>query len=323
MECEKCHKKIAPTWRFCPFCNADLAVSQLLCPNKDCRKPLEKGFVYCPFCGTEAIDEDLVQKCPRCNFRMIGAWLFCPACGYGAALEQGKAGCGSLKVLYLPDGNEITMVFIPAGQFEMGDDKNRHADEKPQHKVTIKKPFFLGQYPITQGQLKSVMGGSFSGDPRLPAVSVTWLKACEFCKKLSELFEGKYLFRLPSEAEWEYACRAGTTTEFYTGADLTKEQANFSSSGLKRVGSFPPNPWNLYDMHGNVWEWCQDAYASSYKEAPTDGSAFSRDDPNKVCRGGAWSSPKVDCRSPNRQTFPQNIAMNDIGFRIVAVELRN
>jgi len=187
----------------------------------------------------------------------------------------------------LGKGVLLEMVYIPGGTFMMGSPKNEGYDsEKPQHKVTV-KPFLMGKYPITQAQWIAVMDNNpsyFKGDNR-PVEKVSWHDGVEFCKRLFDK-TGK-AYRLPSESEWEYACRAGTTTPFYFGETITTDLANYNgtrtyASGPKGVyrketndvGSFPPNAFGLYDMHGNVWEWCADLWHDNYDGAPTDGSAW-------------------------------------------------
>ena len=233
-------------------------------------------------------------------------------------------------------GNDITleMVAIPGGTFLMGtEDKEierlvkkfgwEESWEKPQHEVAV-PPFFMGKYPITQAQWKAIAATAkididletnpslFKGD-ELPVERVNWYEATEFCKRLSR--ETKREYRLPSEAEWEYACRAGTTTPFYFGETITGELANYDASetyaeeakGEYReettpVGQFPPNAFGLYDMHGNVWEWCADTLHDNYDGAPRDGSAWleNGDDNHSPPRGGSWCYPPNCCRSAFR-----------------------
>ena len=189
----------------------------------------------------------------------------------------------------LGNGVLLEMVYIPGGTFMMGSpetEEKRRKSESPQHKVTV-KPFLMGKYPITQAQWIAVMGKNpshFKGDNR-PVENVSWHDCVKFCKRLFDK-TGK-AYRLPSESEWEYACRAGTTTPFYFGETITTDLANYDgnytyASGPKGVyrsqttdvGSFPPNAFGLYDMHGNVWEWCADLRHDNYDGAPTDGSAW-------------------------------------------------
>lgn len=230
---------------------------------------------------------------------------------------------------------QIEMVLIPAGTFMMGspDSAEYHPDEMPQHQVTVRS-FYIGKYEVTQAQWRAVMGTNpsrFKGDNR-PVENVTWQDAVEFCRRLSQMTGREY--RLPSEAEWEYACRAGTTTPFAFGSSLSSEQANFdgrvpyggAAQGVYReettpVGSFSPNAFGLYDMHGNVSEWCQDLYHKNYNGAPVDGSAWeSGGESKRVMRSGSWDSVANGCRSAFRSSdFGRRYDTN--GFRVVAAAL--
>jgi formylglycine-generating enzyme required for sulfatase activity len=229
------------------------------------------------------------------------------------------------------NGVKLEMIYVPGGEFTMGSDK--YDSEKPPHKVTV-PAFYIGKFQVTQAQWKAVMGDKlkpgFKGDDNLPMESVSWDDAREFCQKLQELTKKAY--RLPSEAEWEYACRADTTTEFAFGDSLSSKQANFdgnypygdASKAVYRkkttpVGSYDPNAFGLYDMHGNVWEWCEDVWHDNYKGAPTDGSAWlsGGDSSRRVLRGGSWSNDGDDCRSAYRNYYEPGVRVNVIGFRVV------
>jgi formylglycine-generating enzyme required for sulfatase activity len=233
-------------------------------------------------------------------------------------------------------GNGITldMVQILGGSFNMGSPTNesgRTQAEDPQHPVNV-PAFFIGKFEVTQEQYQQIMGrnpSNFKGAKR-PVEQVSWNDAVEFCKKLSQKTGRKY--RLPSEAEWEYACRAGTTTPFHFGETITTELANYDPSqtyanepkGQYRqqttdVGSFPPNAFGLYDMHGNVWEWCQDNWHESYKGAPSDGSAWiDNDNQYPILRGGSWFYNPEYCRSASRNYYyTRDNLYYGIGFRIV------
>jgi len=248
----------------------------------------------------------------------------------------------------------LDMVAIPGSTFLMGspdDEPKRFYREGPQHEVTV-PPFFMAKTPITQAQWRAVAQldqvdreldpnrSSFKGDNR-PVEQVSWYHATEFCARLSQ-FTGRD-YRLPSEAEWEYACRAGTTTPFYFGETITPDLANYDGNytynqgpkGINRketteVGSFPPNAFGLYDMHGNVYEWCQDHWQSNYEgEPPTDGSAWlfsderkEKDDRSRVLRGGSWFSFPWLCRSAfSFYDFP-DARLSGYGFRVVCSAAR-
>ena len=232
----------------------------------------------------------------------------------------------------LGNGVTLEMVEIPGGTFIMGSpksEKDRSSSEGPQRQVTVPS-FYMGKYELTQAQYQAIMGtnpSKFKGDNR-PVEGVSWNNAVEFCKKLSQKTGKNY--RLPSEAEWEYACRAGTTTPFCFGESITPDLVNYNGNytyasapkGKYRqqttdVGTFPPNSFGLYDMHGNVWEWCQDDYKDDYINAPTDGSALTSSSGYKLLRGGSWNLNPEDCRSAYRDYYNLDNYHYDIGFRVV------
>lgn len=273
----------------------------------------------------------------------------------------------------------LPMVWIPPGRFWMGsppEETDRCDDEGPQHSVQL-QGFFLGQTPVTQAQWEAVARwkpkqgeppfarrldpkpSNFSGPDR-PVERVTWEEAMEFCLRLSHRFQRSYT--LPSEAEWEYACRAGTTTPFHFGATLSSELANYNGNdgytdGWKGVSpgqtsdvaTYPANAWGLYDMHGNIWEWCADDLHKSYEGAPEDGRVWleqseakdgvdpelkskdenvrrneisrrndfrSRLNTIKLLRGGSWSHDPWYCRSAYRGSNPPDYRYSSIGFRV-------
>jgi formylglycine-generating enzyme required for sulfatase activity len=218
-------------------------------------------------------------------------------------------------------GNSIGMKFslIPAGKFDMGSEESD--DEKPVHKEKVNNPFYLGTYPVTQAEWKAVMGDNinpsgFKGDD-LPVEQVSWDDVQGFINKLNEK-EGTDKYRLPSEAEWEYACRAGTTTRYSFGDDDYAWNDENSDNETHPVGQKKPNSWGLYDLHGNVWEWVQDEWHDSYDGAPTDGSAWENGDGVfRVCRGGSWSIIAGVCRSAIRIISEPRVRNFDLGFRLL------
>jgi len=230
----------------------------------------------------------------------------------------------------------LDMVQIPAGEFVMGspaEEAGRGDNEGPQRTVTVPS-FFIGRFQVTQAQYEAVMGqnpSNFKGADR-PVEQVSWDDAVAFCEKLSGLVGRTY--RLPSEAEWEYACRAKTTAPFNVGPTITTDLANYNGNesygngpkGIFReettdVGSFPPNAFGLHDMHGNVYEWCQDVWHENYEGAPTDGSAWvdGGDQAQRMLRGGSWINHPVGCRSANRFRPPGGYFSDIVGFRVVLV----
>ena len=232
----------------------------------------------------------------------------------------------------LGNGVMVEMVYISGGTFIMGSPVTEKLIDdfaRPQHQVTV-PAFYAGKYPITQAQWQAVMGNqpSYFKSEKLPVEQVSWNDAVEFCGKLSQKTGKNY--RLLSEAEWEYACRARTTTPFHFGETITPELVNYdgtcpyanASGGLYReqttdVGSFPPNAFGLYDMHGNVFEWCSDWWHPSYNGAPTDGSSWETNTSNgRVQRGGSWYYNAVLCRSASRYFYSEANRRGKIGFRV-------
>jgi formylglycine-generating enzyme required for sulfatase activity len=221
--------------------------------------------------------------------------------------------------------NSIGMEFvlIPAGSFTMGSN-TEYPSERPPHEVKILQPFYLQTTEVSQGQWNKVMEDNPSifkscGDD-CPVEKVSWEDAQRFIEKLNQL-EKTTGYRLPSEAEWEYACRAGTTTKFSFGDDANKLgeygwYVGNSNNKTHRVATRKPNPWGLYDMHGNVWEWVEDDYHDSYKGALADGRAWV-DNPrssDRVLRGGGWMFGARGCLSTNRQGRPDGSYW--VGFRL-------
>ncbi|MBL8172580.1 MAG: formylglycine-generating enzyme family protein [Acidobacteria bacterium] len=242
----------------------------------------------------------------------------------------------------LGNGVKLEMVRIPAGRFTMGSPSNesgRRADEK-EHEVTL-SAFYIGRYEITQAQWKAVMGtepaknvflGKFVGD-QLPVVLLSWNEAKEFCVKLNGLarLAGRNEeYRLPSEAEWEYAARGGTKTPFAFGETITPAIAYYDGNypyGQAAKGEYLRNPgivgslgyangYGLFDMHGNVWEWCEDLYGEYPSEPVKDPKGPVGGSSNRVLRGGSWSDYAVICRSASRTFNVQRARSSSIGFRL-------
>ncbi|WP_161626566.1 formylglycine-generating enzyme family protein [Desulfatiglans anilini] len=234
----------------------------------------------------------------------------------------------------------MTFALIPAGSFMMGSPENeagRDADEAL-HEVHISKPFYLQTTEVTVGQWRSVMGSRWwkrDRESMKPMTKVSWFDCEDFVKRLNAMGEGTY--RLPTEAEWEYACRAGSRTAYAWGDTLTCRQALFGNNSIKSpecipavkeaglepdgpapVGSYPPNAWGLYDMHGNVWEWCLGWYGK-YPAGPVTDPAGVADDSMKVRRGGSWFKGPLTCRSANRNFAHPASRYRTLGFRVLRV----
>jgi eukaryotic-like serine/threonine-protein kinase len=230
----------------------------------------------------------------------------------------------------LGGGATLEMVYIPAGTFTMGAPESEAGssdNERPQHLVAV-SAFYMGRYAVTQAQYLAVMGKNpahWQGG-QLPVEQVSWHDAQEFCQKLSAKTVKKY--QLPSEAMWEYACRAGTTTPFHFGEAMTLDVANFNNAAQGQyrgkttvVGSFPSNDFGLADMHGNVWEWCADHWHENYQGAPLDGSSWGgNDNAYRLLRGGSWGSNSRYCRSAGRNWWSADYLIYNFGFRVIHLQ---
>jgi formylglycine-generating enzyme required for sulfatase activity len=227
----------------------------------------------------------------------------------------------------LPGGAKLDLVEIPAGSFCMGSE-NGPPDEKPPHKVTFRQSFYIGKYEVTQDQWQKLMGNnpsSFSDCGNCPVEQVSWDDAQRFIVKLNQLNDG-FGYRLPSEAEWEYACRAGTTGDY--AGNLTAMAWYSDNAGNKThpVGQKQANAFGLFDMHGNVNEWCEDWYHLNlaYRGAPTDGNVWESrgGQATRVLRGGSWRNNATNQRSSARGKSEPGLRLNLIGLRVVATPLR-
>jgi formylglycine-generating enzyme required for sulfatase activity len=283
--------------------------------------------------------------------------------GLGAAAvdpaDQAPSGSGAV----VTNSIGMKLALIPAGKFLMGSPATEVEREpgEAQHEVTITRPFYLGVYDVTQAEYDKVMGApraggkrnewnngarfnaATGGGPDYPMENVTWYQAVEFCKRLSALPEEQRAgrkYRLPTEAEWEYACRAGSTTAFYFGDSLSSTQANFNGQApcngaapgpyvrkTTKVGSYKPNAFGLYDMHGNVWQWCADWYDKDYyqhspKENPKGPEkgvlSTGYKDFYRVIRGGCWLDEGRACRAAHRFRAMPHDAYQLIGIRVAA-----
>ncbi len=239
----------------------------------------------------------------------------------------------------------LRLVLIPAGAFTMGsppDEPGRRANEGPPRLVDLTRPFYLGAAPVTQQQYKQVMGTNPSrfneaggGGPEFPVERVSWDDAVLFCRRLSELPAERAagrVYRLPTEAEWEYACRAGTATAFAYGAALASMQANFDGNypyggapkdralgKTSKVGSYAANNFGLSDAHGNVWEWCADWYGErSYAQSPPRDPTGPAEGQFRVARGGCWRNQAATCRAAYRNALVPNNRDPYTGFRVAA-----
>jgi formylglycine-generating enzyme required for sulfatase activity len=256
---------------------------------------------------------------------------------------QGKA------TIQVPDGKDVQpkkeppksftnslgmkFVWIKPGTFMMGSPKEEEGryDKETQHKVTLTTGFYMGVYSVTQEQWQEVMDNNpsqFKGEKNLPVECVSWDDCQEFIKKLREKAKDRKAYRLPTEAEWEYGCRAGTTTPFHFGETISTEQANYDGNsiygegkkGVYRkkttpVGTFPANAWGLHDMHGNLFQWCQDWYDDYPKNDVIDPKGPEKGK-GRVLRGGCWSNFPGFCRSAHRSWLVPGYRNDGYGLRV-------
>lgn len=252
---------------------------------------------------------------------------FCPVVLTAAGLLS-VLSCGNEpKPGHLSEGpiEDMEFAWIPSGTFRMGspDTEPGHlSDEGPVHDVTV-RGFELMTTEVTQGMWQKVMGAnpsrSYGEGTRIPVYSVSWEDCQQFIAKLNEL-DAEHLYRLPTEAEWEYACRAGTDTPYFWGVQMSGDYCWTSGNARQTtqpIANRPGNPWGLFDMSGNVAEWCEDWYHSDYTNAPADGSAWlSPEGTQRVIRGGSWADGADYARSANRSGFSPDLRFSNIGFRV-------
>ncbi len=306
--CPVCGEPVRENWKFCPACETPLG--SLVCPQ--CRAEIRENWKRCPEC-------EAVLICKSCGRRIPWEHTDCPAC-----MEDASAPSVSAEMIIEPvTGMEF--ISIPNGKYRMGDILDEGGDnEKPVHEVEL-DGFCLGKYPVTQAQWQKLIPDlpcHFKGD-QLPVEQVTWDDVHAFIEKLSTANDGKYEFRLPTEAEWEYAARSGGKRERYAGGDLADTVAWFqeNSDGMTHpVGGKAPNGLGLYDMSGNVWEWCMDTFLpDAYHRHQRRNPICTEDERDRVIRGGSWNIDAWSVRCTRRFSFPYDFSGPGLGFRLVAV----
>lgn len=259
--------------------------------------------------------------------RLLGVIVGCVA--LSGAAEGLRAAETSGGVQVVPD-LEIELVRIPAGRFVMGSEEGEDGDEKPLTRVTLTDDFWIGRYEVTQRAWRILMDGTpshFQGDERRPVEQVSWLDAVEFCRRLTRreaeagrLPEGME-FRLPTEAEWEYAARAGIATDYVGELPEVGWYKENSGGTPHPVGEKAPNAWGLYDVHGNVWEWCLDWYGP-YPGGEVTNPSGPDNGEERIFRGGSWRSGPVPCGLRNRNGAEPDERQWHVGFRIVLAPAR-
>jgi formylglycine-generating enzyme required for sulfatase activity len=322
------HRRVLRSCKSCVLTPAALALVLAAAAGEKPAKPAGEG-------GAPAGPDPAAKEGPRDGAKpawtVYDGWPFDAKEAERRQKETAeKTGLPAEKSVDLGDGLKIELVLVPAGEFDMGSPESERGlpsdrDEAPVHRVRITKPFYMGKHEVTQEIWEKAAGNNpsrFKG-ARNPVESVSWNEVQQFLKKLSAKLEGQAVLGLPSEAQWEYACRAGTSTPFNFGADVEKDMKDFAwfewnSEGRSHpVGGRKPNAWGLYDMHGSVWEWCADAYDFKYyARSPKDDPAGPAEGKLRCVRGGAWYNGPGSCRSANRYGFDPRLGSPLYGLRL-------
>jgi len=301
-KCPACGEPVEDSWKLCPMCGHPLA--RLSCPQ--CGSEVKVAWKLCPECGTRLV-------CPTCSRRIPAGETGCPACGAAARPAEPE--------FIVEPVTGMELVRIPGGAFEMGDLFGDGWDnEAPPRRVQV-GGFYLGRYPVTQAQWVAVMGTNpsmFKRSGTHPVEQVSWTDVNEYLNRLNAATPGGARFRLPNEAEWEYAARSGGRKELYAGSDAVEPvawTAESSGGGTQPVGRKQPNGLGLYDMSGNVWEWCRDVYVPNAAAGALRKSGASEE---RVIRGGSWSLDDWSARCSRRFGFPEDYFGAGLGFRVAA-----
>ncbi|NLX26683.1 MAG: SUMF1/EgtB/PvdO family nonheme iron enzyme [Lentisphaerae bacterium] len=326
--CPTCGRACSDTELFCGGCGEKLSKA---CPECGVKNSIFRK--YCNGCGTDlegfAAVAELDAQVKALMGKQDWAGVLAAANRLPKGVRVGTKGNALIKSINASKQQaqqtlkEVNLKRIEAGSFMMGSKDGWYDNEKPMHLVKISKPFYMGIYPVTQAQWLQVMGSNpshFKGVD-LPVETVSWYDAMEFCRKLTALerqagrLPDGFEYTLPTEAQWEYACRAGTTGDYAGNLDAMAWYDSNSGSKTHPVGTKQPNAWGLYDMHGNVWEWCLDwygNYASGIAMDPQGASSGSF----RVARGGSWYHLASLCRSAFRLSHSPSFTLNILGFRV-------
>jgi len=318
LTCSSCGNFNPPETKYCRSCGKDIFVE---CPN--CREDVIAGIGFCGNCGqdlsSEALGKIAAAKTSEAKkAREEGARCINPFYSEGWEVEDGTPGFGGYAKKLKDPKTGITFILVPKGEFMMGSPSNEEGryDDETQHLVKLTKPFYLGETEVTQAQWEKLMGSNrsrFKGDS-LPVETVSWNDCRDYLEKAGTGY------RLPTEAEWEYACRADTTTRFHSGdsdssLDAVAWYDDNSNRNTHPVARKQPNDWGFYDMHGNVWEWCQDWHGDYPRGTASDPSGPPSGE-DRVLRGGSWFLNPWDCRSANRRRNLPVIRSINYGFRV-------
>jgi len=312
------------TASFCPACGEPVKVEWKICPACETRL----GGLACPGCGRAV--KDNWKRCPECE-----APLICPDCG-GRITSAGcpvcSVGSGTIpesSPVFNEKATGMTLIRVPGGSFRMGDTFGAGIEnELPVHEVELDE-FYIGQYPVIQSEWSALMSENpsrFRGE-RLPVEQVGWAEAAAFIAKLNAAQAGERKFMLPSEAQWEYAARSGGKEALYAGGDDIDAVAWYEENSRGRtqpVGGRAPNRLGIYDMSGNVWEWCRDVYREdAYRFHPRLNPVCIQDGTDRVIRGGGWNLDAWSARCSRRFSYPVDFCGPSLGFRLVMIPVRN
>jgi len=306
LACPACGEPVKETWKACPVC--ETALGRLGCPQ--CGMEVKANWKICPECGGRLV-------CTTCSRRIPAGQSDCPVC------RKNGAGGSSGTELFVEPATGMEFILVPAGTFQMGDLFDVGWDnETPTRDVRVES-FYLAKHPVTQGQWEKVMPENpslFKKGEAYPVEQVSWADVNAFIRRLNELSGSKGVFRLPSEAEWEYAARSGGRKELYAGGDDVHTVAWYaenSQGSTQPVGLKAPNGLGLHDMSGNVWEWCRDVYVpGAGAAAGLDRPAVKKETHEHVIRGGSWSLDDWSARCSRRFGFPEDYFGAGLGFRL-------
>ena len=307
--CPGCGADVQPGWKICPLCETRL--QPLVCPG--CGLPVKAEWKRCPACEARLI-------CPQCARRIPAGKGQCPQCGTANLDTPTRP-----PERFVDDICGLEMIWIPGGSFEMGDGFGEGmGNELPVHQVTL-DGFYMGLYPVTQAQWTKLVPDNPSRfeDTDAPVEQVTWDDVAAFIGKLNAAHDGRYNFSLPSEAQWEYAARSGGNMELYAGgSDIHKLAWYEENSGghTHAVGEKAPNGLGLFDMSGNVWEWCRDTFAAdAYTRHAARNPVVEMAGADRVIRGGSWNLDAWSARCSRRFSFRADLFGPGLGFRLVMV----
>lgn len=304
--CPNCGETLQPHWKICPACEHSLG--KLVCPQ--CQRPVKERWKSCPECQATLL-------CPKCGNRLPSDQPGCPLC-----LQNGSRSHHEAEQLTEP-ATGMDFVRVPGGKFLMGDTFSEGSEnELPVHEVRM-DTFFIGRYPVTQSQWNQLMPENpshFRGHS-LPVEQVAWDDIQVFIRKLTEANPDRKGFRLPTEAEWEYAARSGGRNQRYAGgndADAFAWYENNSNRQTQPVGAKSPNDLSIFDMSGNIWERCQDRFSdSAYESHAAANPLWEKKGQDRVIRGGGWNLDAWSIRCTRRMGFPQDYVGPAVGFRLV------